>query len=588
MLLLVSCLSCLFKDTQGRTFSYLSDGPRTISPSLFSLEQTLSLPSYFAETIFLSLAVCHDILYSFRRLWMASSNEERQSWIQAINGATIGGSMSDRRCKFAATGNPNSLSDAVGDFELFLKIQSDIYSSKTKESFMSALSSIFGSTLTAPIHWIKDQQQHRNVMDTPAYTTAQNVEAAHEDDDNVNIDDDEPAENVSINNGSIIDENDYFWKDLKKESVYINGFVVKGDSGWGPERIVGALTRSILDFDRSQQHDTGGFSSTNNNHMLLLDSRITEVQAIMFARDILLACSWRKSEANCHSCISTLCGKTDLVALCPTNGSHNNVINITIRSPAKKERDDSVKSGWIASRESSKKPWRSRFCMLLNGIISFYEKEHPNPHGLLEQIDLSGATIGISEVEGSKRNLGVTSNSTSKIDTANNKKYLICIVPKDRTKERQMCFDDQREFLAWQESLNNAISFNSNTNRLDGPSSLLDTDTTTSIMDRRSLLLASSTGAIKGDEFTAPKSPKNQLRQKFMGNLLSRGQTGLGREHNTTSSVTSGGTSNINQRITGNSTLSTVEACVQTSAVYRICTKSPIGNDKKDTWAYVL
>ncbi len=88
--------------------------------------------------------------------------------------------------------------------------------------------------------------------------------------------------------------------------------------------------------------------------------------------------------------------------------------------------------------------------------MSCYEKEHPTPHGLVEQIDLSGATIGVSEVEGSRKNLASLNTSRNSIMVSKNamdKKYLVCVSTKDKFKERQTCFLDQEDFGYWQESL---------------------------------------------------------------------------------------------------------------------------------------
>jgi len=265
----------------------------------------------------------------------------------------------------------------------------------------------------------------------------------------------------SIADESAVDTDYLFWKDLKKVSVSINGFVVKGKSGWGPERIVGALTRCILELDKStiaeQRENKTATTMTNNPQRDL--ARITEVQAIAFARDLLLACNFRRTDSVCLYCVEALCNTSELMTLTsPTPSVKDHVITIHIRGAAK--RDDSSfqnnRRGWIYSRASSKKPWRSRFCVLSDGIMSCYEKEHPTPHGLVEQIDLSGATIGVSEVEGSRKNLASLNTSRNSIMVSKNamdKKYLVCVSTKDKFKERQTCFLDQEDFGYWQESL---------------------------------------------------------------------------------------------------------------------------------------
>jgi hypothetical protein len=234
---------------------------------------------------------------------MATSNEERQSWIQAIHGATIGGSMSNQMPSSAATITNRdyflSQNDVSykGDFEQFLKVQSDIKSTNSKETFMEALSTLWGSSLTVPILWIKEQEL---------------LHPTDDDDTNDGGDEGSITNDAAATTGvttAIVNTDSLFWKDLEKLSVSINGFFIRGESGWGPERIVGALTRCILDFDKSalvaakaqQQQDVVATTISYNQ-----STRITEVQAITFARDILLACNFRRRNGDCLYCVQSL------------------------------------------------------------------------------------------------------------------------------------------------------------------------------------------------------------------------------------------------------------------------------------------
>jgi len=399
----------------------------------------------------------------------------------------------------------------------------------------------------------------------------------------------------SIADESAVDTDYLFWKDLKKVSVSINGFVVKGISGWGPERIVGALTRCILELDKStiaeQRENKTATAMTNNPQR---DSaRITEVQAIAFARDLLLACNFRRTDSVCLYCVEALCNTSELMTLTsPTPSVKDHVITIHIRGAAK--RDDSSfqnnRRGWIYSRASSKKPWRSRFCVLSDGIMSCYEKEHPTPHGLVEQIDLSGATIGVSEVEGSRKNLASLNTSRNSIMVSKNamdKKYLVCVSTKDKSKERQMCFLDQDDFGYWQESLNNASS---------------------SVVVFGGYNEAATSSV-------PPSSPKMELRQKLLGTLR-RSRASQTREQNcciTSPTATDdyhsfcketqqqkpikeGFSSYFEHRGTNRDIIhshrvrnnqSSLEAYVQSSAIFEIRAKYPCGDDEKDIWGMI-
>jgi hypothetical protein len=538
---------------------------------------------------------------------MAASNEERLSWIRAIHGATIGGSISNTKplCKSSSVKCDHFLRRDTNvsykhDFERFLKVQAQIQSATSKESFVDAMSTLWGSSLTLPVLWIKVHQEQQQSVAIASKSTS----VLTEDDNNHNIE--EQQQNADLDEDNFISDDaavntDFlFWKDLKKVSVSINGFVVKGKSGWGPERIVGALTRCILELDRSvlvkAQLQENRNATVPMNHRLPDSARITEVQAMSFARDLLLACNFRRTDAACLYCVETLCHKPELLTLSsPASLLKDPVITINIRCVDKKDGYGSShnRSGWISSRSSSKKPWKTRFCVLSDGVMSCYEKEHPTPHGLVEQIDLSGATIGVSEVESSRRNLAALNSSRNSSISVNsssaiNKKYLVCVSTKDRSKERQMCFHDREDFGCWQESLHSASS--------------------SVVVQGGCNEAAISVGP--------PSSPKMELRQKLLGTLR-RSRASQSREHNSSAASPSNASSiaaddnnsfykesqqwklvkgfgslNENNAVGRDNihpggvaaSQSTLEADVQSSAVFEIRAKLPCGDDRKDTW----
>jgi hypothetical protein len=540
---------------------------------------------------------------------MAASNEERISWIRAIHGATIGGSIS----KIKSLGNSTVVKrdqflrhdinvSYKNDLEKFFQIQAHIHSASSKHSFVDAMSSVWDSPLTLPILWIKGHQEQQQIINMSNNCSSlmtkdyNKYNSNYDDDDNQKCTD--HGDDNSIADDSAVDADYLFWKDLKKVSVSINGFVVKGKSGWGPERIVGAITRCILELDKSaiisaQQREKKPSTVSMNNPQHDA-TRISEVQAVAFARDLLLACNFRRTDSVCLYCVEALCNTSELVTLTsPTTSLKDHAITIHIQGASKK--DDSSylnnRSGWIYSRASSKKPWRSRFCVLSDGIMSCYEKEHPTPHGLIEQIDLSGATIGVSEVEGSKKNiasLNTSRNSNSVSKNTVDKKYLVCVSTKDRSKERQMCFLDQEDFGYWRESLHNASS---------------------------SVVVFG--GYNEGTTAAAPpSSPKMELRQKLLGTLR-RSRAAQSREqisYVASPFVASSSTTDnhhspckdtqaekpikgfgsfvehrrsnrdfIHSNRVGNNQAS-LEAYVQSSAIFEVRAKFPCGNDEMDIW----
>jgi hypothetical protein len=86
---------------------------------------------------------------------MAASNEERISWIRAIHGATIGGSISNVKSLGSSSGvkrdqflRHDTNVSYKSDVEKFFQIQTQIHSASSKESFVDAISAVWDSPLT--------------------------------------------------------------------------------------------------------------------------------------------------------------------------------------------------------------------------------------------------------------------------------------------------------------------------------------------------------------------------------------------------------------------------------------------------------
>lgn len=253
----------------------------------------------------------------------------------------------------------------------------------------------------------------------------------------------------------------FFLSHLTKDSVEINGVILKGDEGHGPERILGALTRCILTFDKMKVEKSS----------MKKAKKVNESVAVSFARDILLAANRTRSGGDSYYCVDTMCSNPDLVCLCPMSSEAEPLqITVSCRSSTtfnslnSEENNDAInkdndntatthmlsklgsfvsrdKSGWVKMRNKLTKRWKKRFCVLSEaGVFSYYEKEKPRPHGLRGQIDLLHATMGISEVGGTR--------------------YIVALVTKDKglSKERQLCFNSKEEFMIWKPALENAIN----------------------------------------------------------------------------------------------------------------------------------
>lgn len=188
-----------------------------------------------------------------RRLWMASSRDERQSWMQAVRDATVGGSLttsndhSDHRGRLRVV-NPRS--PFRHDLRLYLKTQSVLRAATTKAEYIQGLIQLNKerSSLQIPVKWIakeqelllqqQQQQQAQNQQSQQQQQAQGGVSGAGEG---------SPADGQQAFSEEEVDRSiEQLWRDLQRDSVAINGNVYRGDQGLGPQRIMGALAHRII------------------------------------------------------------------------------------------------------------------------------------------------------------------------------------------------------------------------------------------------------------------------------------------------------------------------------------------------------
>ncbi|KAL3772658.1 hypothetical protein ACHAW5_008608 [Stephanodiscus triporus] len=347
-----------------------------------------------------------------RRLWMAKSPEERLIWIQAIHNAMIGASVTrgdnfleyqvehvdgKNRKKKGNNVPPNS---PYREFlEQYLEIRAATQAADSKDQYLGALSCLRGKSITVPVQWIKSQ-----VDDTPAASFVE----------------------TEISSGI-----DQLWKDLLRDSVEINGEVIKGDSLNGPERVVGQLTQHILGNHVSSQLDI-----------------ITEVQAISYARDILLACDRTRSGGDSYFCLENLCLNRTLVVLCPSSTEASPIsVKVSTRCQQKGIEEAGItECGWAISRKNSGEPWKRQYMVLSNSVLYCYSAADPKPHELLEKVMLQGAKIDSSShlVQKSKYIKHPDESVTGGIvNVATNDGQII----------REYLFEDEFNFIIWHISM---------------------------------------------------------------------------------------------------------------------------------------
>jgi PH domain len=340
-----------------------------------------------------------------RRLWMANSREERQAWIQAINNAMVGGSvtrgdatLTDHR---GIVRTVSGRSPFKNDLRRYLKAQSVLRNAKATTEYLSAQRELLDQTLHVPIKWIAKQGALLNDH-SAGNLNAPMQGAFHE-------------ENVEL---SI----DQLWRDLQRDSVCINGLVFRGDMAHGPERILGFLTRRILRIS-----DTGSRPD------------LRESKALVYARDILLAGNRTRSAGDAYYCVNTLCGNADLTVVVPSRAP----VGPVEFDVSEDDSDESFhnrfndKSGWIKTRTRNQRTWRKHFFVLSEGTLSSYQGATPRPHGLRFQRRLADATLSIERVPCDD-------------DSQGNVSFIVTLALKDGSgKDGLLLFESEDKLLDW-------------------------------------------------------------------------------------------------------------------------------------------
>lgn len=344
-----------------------------------------------------------------KRLWMAASREERQAWIQAINNAMVGGSVTRGDSLVDHRGIVRTVSGRSPfktDLRKYLKHQSSMRAAKSAAEYLSGLRELLNQSLHVPVKWIATQGMLLNDNGTGHCTVTPSA----------------------FEEASVALSVDQLWRDLQRDSVSINGEVFRGDSSHGPDRILGALTRRILSVGRSSEA-TGA------------QSDLSESKALVYARDFLLAGNRTRSGGDSYYCVNTLCSNSDLVVVVPS-GTEAEPVAIDV---AEDESDDSLhsrlndKSDWIRTRSKLQRGWRKYFFVLSEGTLSYYEGATPRPHGLHGQRVLADASISIT-----KRKARENGNLT------NHDEFVLTISLKDgTTKDRLLLFESDDKLLDW-------------------------------------------------------------------------------------------------------------------------------------------
>jgi hypothetical protein len=333
-----------------------------------------------------------------KRLWMANSREERQAWIQAVNNAMAGASVTRGDSSTDHRGlvrGVNPRSPFRSDLRQFLKTQTSIRNAGSKLEYMVGLRDLLDHSLKVPVKWIANKEG--------ILATESTVGAFHE--------------------ATVASSIDQLWKDLQRDSVCIDNELFRGDSDHGPEKIMGALMRRLLFFGNSSESSRGRYD-------------LSETQALTYARDILLSANRTRTGGDCYFCINALCKHSDFVVIVPSAMvAEPVVINVSEDSSVSSSLHGmGDKSGWIRTRNKLQRTWRKLFFVLSEGTLSYYESALPRPHRLRGQLVLTDATVTITSQQ---------PNSDGKLST----QFVMLIATKE--KERQLLFQSEDRLLDW-------------------------------------------------------------------------------------------------------------------------------------------
>ena len=346
-----------------------------------------------------------------RLLWTAKSEEECHGWVRAINQAMIG-EVNDSR---DITLDLSLYRNAIDDYQT---IHSSLKEVGTRQEYLVAMTTLLyrqtsSSALRVPMKWIRDN-----------YLEEESKEETMKDSERIKY---------------AVRE---FWKNLCNTSVILNEYSVTADGIYSGERVIGALSRCILEFDKVE--NTGDFDQIFNSLKKSLregNSSITELQAVLYARNILSGALQSSSRGDIKAAVEELF-RNDDVAYAELESSEPLHIYVSYAgddfSESKPRQTEFV--GWIETKSKKSKKWKMRYFVLSEGVLSYFERANPRPHRLNGQIVLRDAKFKI--LEGN----------------------IISLIVQNR--ERLLRFSDRGELIKWKSIMDEK---GSNVDALIGP-----------------------------------------------------------------------------------------------------------------------
>eukprot|EP00934_Nitzschia_sp_Nitz4_P003293 Nitzschia sp. Nitz4//scaffold74_size92883//6084//8896//NITZ4_004808-RA/size92883-augustus-gene-0.1-mRNA-1//1//CDS//3329557550//3283//frame0 len=321
-----------------------------------------------------------------KSLWMAKSEEERQAWIRAVKQGMIGGSRDRAEVSLV------DVSLYQTGIEAYRSAKTVLHDARTRQGYHVAVDTLLfqrqnTTSLQVPMQWIRAEIMETDEQ-TEAFTPFQRVKSSM-------------AEEL---------------KCLGEMSVLINDALIEGSTPYSAERVFGTLSRCILEFDKvdsaSQKREVSKPSVKRSETDVLM----TEIDAVSYARRILVGVVNTSIYGDITNVIQSLAanGTFATVTLDRAEPLH---IDVSFAGDDYRDHNQSNRilpdlKGWLQTRSIWGKVWKRRYFVLSEGVLSYFEQAEPRPHGLRGQLVLNKCQVSEEDSE------------TLKLQTHDEERYL--------------------------------------------------------------------------------------------------------------------------------------------------------------------
>jgi PH domain len=435
---------CYYEDSEktGRKTIHLRQVDTTVQ------ESTYRGPGFVFELL---------VQGSPTRHWMASSEEERQAWIKAIQAATIGDE---------APRKDLDLQPYAESLEVYTALRESLQQADTQELYLDAIQAAMKelASLQVPVQWV--QERIENDLSPILLGTLKPPKFGRSP--------------QKLLKSSIAD----FWKNMNQTTFSINGLTVRRNSQLASERIVGALTRCILEYDKA-------FASTDEREYDGVETTyITELQAISYARNILLAVLRSKDRQDTAFVVRYLLENSGVMLSeqSPLDENDANPVNIEVSFAGEDLPDEFLHSeeiaAWVwtrarrknqssiaASVATASRKQRHTFAVLSGTVLSYYAAASPRPHGLRGQLVLRSTTAVRYDGEEVVPDIADSNNNHR-----GNIRHVLCIVSENH-QDRLLSFENYNDAMIWKDAIQLAIDTTVNSG-VQNPPRVVTTTTT--------------------------------------------------------------------------------------------------------------